>query len=454
MLTAFLNQSAGLGGSNHGWGSIVIRLLKAAKRYVDGIVESPYLARAIGEAFFRVPDPGAVAECHEFLQARRILVVRLDGIGDVVLTSAFLRQARSGWPQARITLLVHPSVLNLVETCPYVDEILVFDGRPRGLLRRGVKPWRLLAMARRELFRRQFDLAINPRPGVDCYHATHLVYFSGAKRRVAFSKQVSPTRRRSNHDWDLLLTDALLGDGTEHEAGCHAEMLRFLGVAAGGPQLELWPSDGDRQFAAGMLARHGLAKGRPVVALGIGAGERKRVWPLKRFLAVADWLRRERDALILLVGGAMEAPAAVDFARAFGSGLVDVVGRATLRETTALLEECELYVGNDTGVMHMAVAAGAMVVEISCHPQGGSRMHANSPVRFGPVGVPSRVLQPREAIPPCSGFCQSNTTHCIEGVSVEEVQQAVEALFTSACVRRVPPARSAGGTHLSENRKC
>jgi heptosyltransferase-2 len=280
------------------------------------------------------------------------------------------------------------------------------------------------------------------------------VYFSGAKRRVAFSEHVCPTKRRSNHDWDLLLTNALLDDETEHETGYHAGMLRFLGVAAGGPQLELWPSDGDRQFAAGMLAQHGLTKGRPVVALGIGAGERKRVWPLKRFLAVADWLRRERDALILLVGGAMEAPAALDFARAFGSGLVDVVGRATLRETAALLEECELYVGNDTGVMHMAVAAGAMVVEISCHPQDGSRMHNNSPVRFGPVGVPSRVLQPREAIPPCGGFCQSETPHCIEGVSVEAVQQAVEALFASAYVRRCPAASRVGGTRLSENRSC
>ena len=111
--------------------------------------------------------------------------------------------------------------------------------------------------------------------------------------------------------------------------------------------------------------------------------------------------------------------------------IINVVGKATLRQTGAFLKRCHLYVGNDAGPMHLAVAAGVPVIEISCHPLDGSQWHPNSPKRFGPWGVLHRVLQPLNALVPCSEGCIADRAHCILDISVEQVKQAISSLLSS-----------------------
>ena len=91
--------------------------------------------------------------------------------------------------------------------------------------------------------------------------------------------------------------------------------------------------------------------------------------------------------------------------KSLGGAAVDVTGRTTLRQTAALLKKCDLYVGNDTGSMHLAAAAGIPVVEISCFPMDGPVWHWNSPRRFAPWGVPHRILQPKGNAPCCLRWC-------------------------------------------------
>jgi heptosyltransferase-2 len=112
--------------------------------------------------------------------------------------------------------------------------------------------------------------------------------------------------------------------------------------------------------------------------------------------------------------------------RQLGGTVINSVGRTTLREVCALLKHCQLYIGNDTGAMHLAAAAGVPVVEISCHPLNGSHFHANSPRRFGPWGVDFTVLQPEKAIEPCSDGCTAFQAHCIQTVTVADVRNAAE----------------------------
>ena len=79
----------------------------------------------------------------------------------------------------------------------------------------------------------------------------------------------------------------------------------------------------------------------------------------------------------------------------------------------------------------LAAATGVPVVEISCHPANGSAASANSPRRFGPWGVPHRVLQPESAQPPCVGECVADEAHCICGVTVEQVKEAITSLLNA-----------------------
>ena len=124
-------------------------------------------------------------------EARSILVVRLDALGDVLLTSPFLRELRRNAPKAKITLVVQPLALNLVELCPYVDRILTFRGNADhpGLFRLA---WRFMAFCICHIWGRHWDIAINPRFDADSYGATFLLWLSRAGRRAGYSQHVTP----------------------------------------------------------------------------------------------------------------------------------------------------------------------------------------------------------------------------------------------------------------------
>ena len=133
-----------------------------------------------------------------------ILVVRLDEIGDVVLSVPMLRALRQRFPSARISLVVKPGLEGLVETCPFVDEVLTFAGRHYSIRQRLERAFSALAFSRDQLWGRRIDLAIIPRWSSDDYTATWLAFSSGARLRVGYSEQVCPDKARANFGYDAL----------------------------------------------------------------------------------------------------------------------------------------------------------------------------------------------------------------------------------------------------------
>lgn len=395
--------------------------------------------RLLAEPLFRLQGRRRPPE--RLLDARRVLVIRPDRIGDVVLSSPFLRELRRSLPpDAHITLLTRPEVRELVALCPHVDEVLTYRWEMAWNRSRRIRYAQALALAREHLWSRRFELAILPRWDVDQDNALVIAYLSGAAYRVGYVQQVSLARRRGE-DFTDLLTHRYPQPRIRHELEHGLAMVRWLGGHVEDDRPELWLSDDDRAWARQFLAQYGHDGGRPLVALAPGTGEPKRNWPLERYTALAAWLQAEMGAAILLIGGPQEQAAAERIQAALaGRGLV-AAGRAGLRRTAALLEHCTLYVGGDTGPMHMAAAAGATVVAISCHPQTGSPASPNAPVRFGPWGPGHIVLQPPAPLPPCTEQCLAREPHCITAVSYEAVQGAVarQLLTEVALVRREAP---------------
>jgi ADP-heptose:LPS heptosyltransferase len=104
---------------------------------------------------------------------------------------------------------------------------------------------------------------------------------------------------------------------------------------------------------------------------------------------------------------------------------VDATGCLTIRETAAVIEHAKVFLGNDSGPMHMAAALQVPCVIISCHPSDGDPNGHNSPVRFGPVGDKHTVLCPSSAQWPCSRECRATSPHCICNVNEQDVTEAV-----------------------------
>ncbi len=177
---------------------------------------------------------------------RRVLVVRPDGLGDVVLTGPFLRELRRGDPDAHITLVVRPDVLNLVETCPFIDRVLTLRLTP------ATRWWHPLSrrlttllFARRHLWNEAYELAISPRWGVDRYEASTLISLSGAVRRTGHSQRSSVPKGTHTMDYDRFFTDVVDDRSVKHEVQRNLDLLSALGMNPFDDTLEVWLSDQD-----------------------------------------------------------------------------------------------------------------------------------------------------------------------------------------------------------------
>lgn len=403
---------------------------KSFLRLAQDWVTSPQAAYFLGEPFFWILGLDRNRHDANLSQVNQVLVVRVEnGIGDMVMTTPFLRELRRNLPGAWITLLVEPQIYNMGELCPYVNETLAFDwkvfGRYENLRRHG----RALRLACKHLWSRHFDLAILPRWDFDYCHGTFVAYFSGAPLRLAYSENVNENKARMNAGFNRLYTHVLDDNSVKHEVERNLDIIRFIDGTVQEDQLEMWLGSEDEAFAGQVLASHEVCAGDLLIAFGVGAGEPKRMWPITCFAELGEWLQREYHARILLVGGKGEEKVGEELRRQLGDTVIDVVGRSTLRQTSSLLKGSHLYVGNDSGPMHLAAAAGVPVVEISCHPLDGSALHPNSPKRFRPWGVPHHVIQPEKALAPCSEACMSVEAHCILGIRVERVKEAVAKLL-------------------------
>ena len=355
-----------------------------------------------------------------------ILIIKLDGIGDVVMTGPFLRELRRGRPDAHITLVVSRIAADLVELCPHVDQVLRIQPQPmtrwwHPLSQRAAT----LSFARRHLWPERYELAIVPRWGIDLYEATLLAFLSGALQRAGFSEHSSERRRRQNTGYDRFLTDAVADRTVKHEVQRNLGLLTRLDVSVSDDSLDIWVSEEDELIAKEMVVS---SDSGPLFALAPGAGSDRRKWPIERFVEVGRWLI-DRGGRVVVVGGPGEERLGAELRRYLGERVIDLTNRATLRQTAVVLRYCSLFCGNDAGPMHLAAAVNVPVVEISCHPVGGDDLHANSPERFGPWGVQQRIVRPEFPRPGCSAGCRGTTAHCILDVRTTSVISAIESLM-------------------------
>jgi ADP-heptose:LPS heptosyltransferase/O-antigen/teichoic acid export membrane protein len=354
----------------------------------------------------------------------RILVTSLDGIGDFVMISPFLRELRRNYHESTIVLLVRENARQLAMACPYVDKVLKMEPEPnrkafsnylKYLLAMVRHLRELKAFADRDLLGRT-DLAIHVQSGLAMQWGNLITYLSGAARRVGYSTNTSPTAVLCNLGHSYLFTDVLPTGGHRHEVQRSLDILRHLGGSIESEAPEIWWTFEERLQADRFLDEHNLS-GRPIIAFGIGAFENKRCWPF--YGELIGLLAKKMEFTPLLLCGPHEQAVAREIVAAYP--LAVAMERMPLTVVAATLSRCELFVGNDSGPMHLAAATGCPVVEISCHAIGSSLGHPNDPERFGPLGVPRLIVRPKRLAEGCEDGCRQILPHCIAGVRPEDV---------------------------------
>jgi heptosyltransferase-2 len=370
----------------------------------------------------------------------RVAVIKLDRLGDLVLCSRFLASLRRAWPDARITLLVRHSLLDLARLSPDVDEVIgvpvdewrmVFDpgSGEYHSWKRQLATW-VKFCHKEKLWEKRFDAALLPRWDTDYYGATALAYLMGAPQRWGVSETATESKANQNRGFDVLLTNVIAGKSNRHECLLNEEFLQKMGLASP-PQQALvgWVREGDQQAAAETMSAAGLDPSRKTILLCLGAGSRSRMWPVANY---AQLLRRVFDfemVQLATFGTTAEANLGRELRERLGNVVVNLEGKLPLKLLPAAVSLCALYIGSDTGTKHLAAASGRPVFEISCHPLNGEPYWAESPLRFGACGVPNRMVQPERAAAPCERHCASPEAHCILGVSAEKATPLLRSLL-------------------------
>lgn len=326
------------------------------------------------------------------LPVRSVLVLTKHRfIGDTIVAVPLLRAVRRVYPHAHITLLTGQAAAVALRECPFVDEMLT-HGDPRtrertfaGSARLSLSLWNSMTRLRRT---RRPDVCLLPDRS---FRSAFAAWLAGGRLRAGFDCE---GRGR-------LLTHPVPYDGDRSEIQCCLDILRAVeleenpansGVAIhentdlfgdGTPQL--WMTSGERQRGAEILREYEAGLGyMPLVGIQAGASELRKQWPTERFADVADALRRQGAQIVLLGSGKEETERSRRVRDAIGDeNIVDVTGKTSLRETMGVVSHLSLFVGNDTGVMHIAASLGVPTVALF----GPTNAH-----KWGHIGVCNRVV--------------------------------------------------------------
>jgi ADP-heptose:LPS heptosyltransferase len=362
-----------------------------------------------------------------------ILVIRLDEIGDLVLTTPLLRELRRNVPKAHITLIVKPQAYNLVELCPYINEIHTYNWKANKFMRNILRKIRGKILNKKILKDKYYDLALVPRWDGDTYSAKYLAYLSGAKYRIGYFENDYTKHYKGLNDY---LTYPIKDNSLSHEVERNLQIIRYIGGSFVNNRLELWIGDDDKLFADQVLSESKINANSLLVSIAPGAGSEKRKWPIKNYIEIARHLITMHNATMVVVGGKEDDLLGEQLRSTINNNVINTAGKTTLRQTAALIEKCRLFIGNDAGPMHIAAAVGTPVIAISCHPKGGDPGHYNSPKRFGPWGVPNIVLQPPEPLYPCTDSCIHSKAHCISNVSIGSVISEINIMLNTVTLTK------------------
>jgi ADP-heptose:LPS heptosyltransferase len=360
--------------------------------------------------------------------SRRVLVVRTDDLGDNIIGGGF-PTALNDSIDAECGYIGTPAALELLDTegLSFVAGVDCRPGDYRDILRAGLR-------LRREIDRFDPDLVLLPR--FDFEREALAIALAGPRPRTTITWARAATAKRARRNWWL---SALRGPrlvpvaAPQHEFARLEHFARFVGVdpakLSRGVSPEAWPWTPLPAELAEIEA--------PIVVIGVGAAQAKRRWPPERFASVIRELAKS-GYVSALVGSPDEAVVGLEVRRHLPAGMevVDLVGKLRIRQTAMLINQSVLYLGNDSGVGHIAAALGIPTVTVSCHPAGAPPDHVNAPERYRPVGDRAVVVRP--ALPAqdrCAQGCVSlEAACCIANVSVGDVLDACHGVLGSGDV--------------------
>jgi heptosyltransferase-2 len=347
--------------------------------------------------------------------SQKILIRGVNWIGDAVLTIPAIHAVRKTFPDAHISLLVRPWVADIFKASPDIDEIILYEDRYKGITGK-------LRLAK-ALKAENFSIAILLQNAFD---AALITWLAGIPERIGYDTDF----RR------LLLTKAVpLSKDilTRHQVYYYLNIINGTGAAPVETMPHLSLTHEEREKAKRTLGSFNATQ-RPLIGINPGAtyGSAKR-WPPERFAELIIHIIDTLNGKVILFGSRSELDTSHEIintiaARSshisdYPSHVLNMAGKTGLRELAALISECDTFVTNDSGPMHMASALFVPTVAIF-----GSTNRKTT----GPFGQGHRIVSKNLPCAPCmKRECPEGHLKCMTEISADEVFDAVKDLLPS-----------------------
>jgi ADP-heptose:LPS heptosyltransferase len=284
----------------------------------------------------------------------KILVIRQHHqMGDMLLAVPALRAIKERYPGARLDVVSSTLNRDVMRICPYVDRVFTYDKRNlAGHLR-------LVSALRSE----RYALAIVMHTVSFSFTTLALAVLSGARVRIGSTSPAVGDRLTGSY---LSLTLPLPSEqelATMNEAEHNLYPLRAVGITTDNLAPEIAPGGESERWAEGTAQRCWPA-GNVKLAVHPGAGKSENIWPAERFAAVVGRLASRKGVSVAVVEGPRDRGTVEEFVRGCGGVTVEVIRGRSIGDVAALLRRADLVLCNDTGVMHVAAAAGATTLAV------------------------------------------------------------------------------------------
>jgi heptosyltransferase II len=336
----------------------------------------------------------------------KILIRATNWVGDAIMALPALRTIRNKFPEAEISVLARGYIAAIYEGQAICNELIVLENRQQ---------------VTSDLRARKFDSAVLLQ---NAFEAAWIAWRAGIPERIGYARDGR----------GLLLTKAVKVPAADeippHEQFYYLELLRRAGWMDSLPEeqfISLHVPEGKCQKAAQFLLENGAAPGKFRIAIGAGAsyGSAK-CWPPDRFAELANRLQAQTDAEIILFGTATEALVSGAIKAGMRHAPVDLTGKTSIGDLPALLAQCHLFIGNDSGAMHVAAAVGLPVVAV---------FGPTDPFGTAPVTPRCTIVQDKPYCSPCF-LRRCPTDHrCMKRITPENVEVAARQWISAREVR-------------------
>lgn len=359
---------------------------------------------------------------------RNILIISLQGIGDLLLATPLMRGIKLAYPDSKIVVLTLETNKEVLKLNSFVDKVIALNLYHKN---NPFKIAKLLYMIKKE----NFDLSICTYPSG--LRSAFIAYFSGIRER--FGQRLNLFR---NYGW--LFTKQVPITEVKHAILMNLDFLFLLGIDPKnvGTDPVFCIDDSDTRAAESFLRFNGIESSDPLISIHAGGGKftaAYRNWPLENFAKVADYLIERVKAKIIFIGGENDIPQIMSAAGMMRGKPVVAAGRLSLKETAAVLGHSRFLICNNSGPMH--IAAALHIPTVSIFGSADPRIHR-------PWGEGHMVIQNQLECAPCyypffrdtleetkiknswvskKFICRNGDYRCLTTVSVDQVIEAVEA---------------------------